>query len=83
MGDGDQGDQVELSRAGCRASTAVLRRARSRDQRHQPEVPKVTGGSLYRPWPGCHAGPSEPSTVIRLGRFFPGGGGGNGGAGGS
>jgi hypothetical protein len=29
--------------------------------------PKVTGGSLYRPWGACHDGAIEPSTAIRLG----------------
>ena len=47
----------------------------SGDRRHQPHVPKVTAGSLYRPWRECHDGASEPSTAIRLGapRSAPGG----------
>jgi hypothetical protein len=38
------------------------------DQRHRPQVPKVTNGSLYRTWRRCHDGAIEPSTVTRLGR---------------
>jgi hypothetical protein len=31
-------------------------------------VPKVTDGSLYRPWGECHDPTIEPSTIVRLGR---------------
>ena len=50
----EPGDQVELSRAGCLAINAVVRRAGAGDRRHQPQVPKVTERSLYRTWRKCH-----------------------------
>jgi Single-strand binding protein family len=39
---------------------------RAGDRRHQPNVPKVTPGSLYHTWRKCHDGAIEPSTAIRL-----------------
>jgi hypothetical protein len=62
----EPGGQIELSGASCRASNAIIGPAGD-DQCHQPQVPKVTGRSLYRPWGECHAGASEPATTIRLG----------------